>query len=245
MCKIKIKENTQIQNKNNIYNDNLTVVLSSFPDKQKIYDSDSSISFSDLRQHDIDIVNILYGNEDENTIATFSFNGLKNMLDIHQEILSRSLKRLKELGLISKTKLGYKTTKNGKIIFSKLKKISNQKKDEQKYYQIIQISVPFILPNQQIVQSLSGKWFNSLRWIGMTQNVSAYQLKWKDIEDFIEIVVYLSNNNISIETNDNPLKISKAFGYSTRIIEAIGNVIMKNNLILYPIHSNDFDQITN
>jgi DNA-binding Lrp family transcriptional regulator len=239
-----IKLKTQTKNKekyqNNKYN---TFILLEESDKEKI--DEDSISIADLRKTDIDILKILSENEDENTLAIFSFNGFKIRLNLHQEILSRSLKRLKELGLISKTKLGYKTTKNGKIIFSKLKKISNQKKDEQKYYQIIQISVPFILPNQQIVQSLSGKWFNSLRWIGMTQNVSAYQLKWKDIEEFIEIVVYLSNNNISIETNDNPLKISKAFGYSTRIIEAIGNVIMKNNLILYPIHSNDFDQITN
>ena len=232
------KSNEKYQN--NKYN---TFILLEESDKEKI--DEDSISIADLRKTDIDILKILSENEDENTIAIFSFNGFKIRLNLHQEILSRSLKRLKELGLISKTKLGYKSTKNGKIIFSKLKKISNQKKGEQKYYQIIQISVPFILPNQQIVQSLSGKWFNSLRWIGMTQNVSTYQLKWKDIEDFIEIVVYLSNHNISIETNDNPLKISKAFGYSTRIIESIGNVIMKNNLILYPIHTNDFDQITN
>ena len=240
MIKLKTQTKNNEKYQSNKYN---TFILLEESDKEKI--DEDSISIADLRKTDIDILKILSENEDENTIAIFSFNGFKIRLNLHQEILSRSLKRLKELGLISKTKLGYKSTKNGKIIFSKLKKISNQKKGEQKYYQIIQISVPFILPNQQIVQSLSGKWFNSLRWIGMTQNVSAYQLKWKDIEDFIEIVVYLSNNNISIETNDNPLKISKAFGYSTRIIEAIGNVIMKNNLILFPIHSNDFDQITN
>lgn len=240
MIKLKTQTKSNEKYQNNKYN---TFILLEESDKEKI--DEDSISIADLRKTDIDILKILSENEDENTIAIFSFNGFKIRLNLHQEILSRSLKRLKELGLISKTKLGYKSTKNGKIIFSKLKKISNQKKGEQKNSQIIQISVPFILPNQQIVQSLSGKWFNNLRWIGMTQNVSAYQLKWKDIEDFIEIVVYLSNNNISIETNDNPLKISKAFGYSTRIIEAIGNVIMKNNLILYPIHSNDFDQITN
>jgi predicted transcriptional regulator len=240
MIKLKTQTKSNKEYQNNKYN---TFILLEESAKERI--DEDSISITDLRKTDIDILKILSENEDENTIAIFSFNGFKIRLNLHQEILSRSLKRLKELGLIYKTKLGYKSTKNGKIIFSKLKKISNQKKGEQKYNQIIQISVPFILPNQQIVQSLSGKWFNSLRWIGMTQNASEYQLKWKDIEDFIEIVVYLSNNNISIETNDSPLKISKTFGYSTRIIEAIGNVIMKNNSILYPIHSNDFDQITN
>lgn len=244
ICKLKIQttDRSKNQNQNNINND-ITTVLLGESDKQKVYED--SISITDLRQSDIDILKILSENEDENTITTFSFNGLKIRLNLHQEILSRSLKRLKESGLIYKTKLGYKSTKNGKIIFSKLKRISNEKRSNQRYTQIIQVSVPFRLSHQQIVQNLLGKWFNSLRWIGMNQNATVYQLKWKDIEDFIEIILYLSNNNIIIETNENPLNISKAFGYSTRIIESIGNIIMKNSSIIYPINNKDFDQITN
>ncbi|HET8857313.1 MAG TPA: hypothetical protein VFM28_07275 [Nitrososphaeraceae archaeon] len=246
ICKLKIQTTdiSKNQNQNNINND-ITSILLGASDKQKV-NEDYSISITDLRQSDIDILKILSENEDENTIATFSFNGLKIKLNLHQEILSRSLKRLKELGLIYKTKLGYKSTKNGKIIISKLKRISKEKRSNLKYTQIMQVSVPFRLPNQQIVQNLSGKWFSNLRWIGMIQNVTGYQLKWKDIEDFIEIVLYLSNNNIIIETNDNPVNISKAFGYSTSIIESIGNVIIENNSIIYSINNNkDFDRITN
>ena len=246
ICKLKIQTTdiSKNQNQNNINND-ITSILLGGSDKQKV-NEDYSISITDLRQSDIDILKILSENEDENTIATFSFNGLKIKLNLHQEILSRSLKRLKELGLIYKTKLGYKSTKNGKIIISKLKRISKEKRSNLKYTQIMQVSVPFRLPNQQIVQNLSGKWFSNLRWIGMIQNVTGYQLKWKDIEDFIEIVLYLSNNNIIIETNDNPVNISKAFGYSTSIIESIGNVIIENNSIIYSINNNkDFDQIAN
>jgi predicted transcriptional regulator len=246
ICKLKIQitDISKNQNQNNI-NSDITSILLGASDKQKV-NEDYSISITDLRQSDIDILKILSENEDENTIATFSFNGLKIKLNLHQEILSRSLKRLKELGLIYKTKLGYKSTKNGKIIISKLKRISKEKRSNLKYTQIMQVSVPFRLPNQQIVQNLSGKWFSNLRWIGMIQNVTGYQLKWKDIEDFIEIVLYLSNNNIIIETNDNPVNISKAFGYSTSIIESIGNVIIENNSIIYSINNNkDFDRITN
>lgn len=248
MCKIKIKikENTQIQNKNNIDNDNLTILLTSFPRKQKIYDDDSSISLSDLRQHDIDIMNILHGNEDENTISTFSFNGLKSMLNIHQEILSRSLRRLQELGLIERTKLGYKSTKDGKIIFSNLKGSSNEERSSQtKYTQILQVYVPYKLVNKKIVQSISGKWFDNLRWVGMLQTLTGYQLKWKDIENCIEIVVFLSENNIIIETNDNPSDITKAFRYSTRIIESIGDIVNENKSLIYPIKNNDYNKIDN
>ncbi|HEX5981427.1 MAG TPA: hypothetical protein VFY77_02065, partial [Nitrososphaeraceae archaeon] len=137
--------------------------------------------------------------------------------------------------------------KKGKFIFSKLKSVLNEERNNQtKYIQIIHVSVPFQISNQQIVEKLAGKYFDSLRWIGMIQNIKGYQLKWKDIENFIEIVVYLSNNNIIIETNDdNLLNISKAFSYSTRIIESIGSLGMKNNLFIYPINNKDFNKITN
>ena len=245
ICELKKQTNKRFETLNKIDNNNNSILIESL-DNQKVYEDDF-ISVNDLRQSDIDILEILFDNGDENTIATFTFNGLKIRSNLHQEILSRSLKRLKELGLIDKTKLGYNFNKKGKFIFSKLKSIINEERNNQtKYIQIIHASVPFQISNQQIVEKLAGKYFGSLRWIGMIQNIKGYQLKWKDIENFIEIVVYLSNNNIIIETNDdNLLNISKAFSYSTRIIESIGNIGMKNNLFIYPINNKDFNKITN
>jgi DNA-binding Lrp family transcriptional regulator len=245
ICELKKQTNKGFETLNNIDNNNNFILIEPL-DNQKVYEDDF-ISVNDLRQSDIDILEMLFDNGDENTIATFTFNGLKIRSNLHQEILSRSLKRLKELGLIDKTKLGYNFNKKGKFIFSKLKSIINEERNNQtKYIQIIHASVPFQISNQQIVEKLAGKYFGSLRWIGMVQNIKGYQLKWKDIEILIEIVVYLSNNNIIIETNDdNLLNISKAFSYSTRIIESIGNIGMKNNLFIYPINNKDFNKITN
>jgi predicted transcriptional regulator len=245
ICELKIQTNKKSENLNNKDKGNNSIFAESL-DNQKV-NEDDFISVNDLRQSDIDILEILSDNEDENTIATFTFNGLKIISNLHQEILSRSLKRLKELGLVDKTKSGYNFNKKGKFIFSRFKSILNEERNSQtKYTQIIQVSVPFQISKQQIVQYLSGKYFGSLRWIGMIQNIKGYQLKWKDIENFIEIVVYLSHNNIIIETNDdNPLNISKAFSYSIRIIESIGNIGMKNNLFIYPINNKDINKITN
>ncbi len=240
VCKLKL-------NKNKTYNNNSDIVLVSLQSKSKAYDNET-ISIKDLRQTDIDILKILIDNKkNENTISIFSFNGLKIGLGIHQEILSRSLKRLKELEMIEKTKLGYKATENGEIIFFKLNKILNNKQNNQiKYTQILQVSIPFKIVNQQLVENIAGKWFDNLRWIGMIQNITGYQLKWKDLEDLIEIVVHISNNNIIIETNDNnTLHISKAFSYSTKILEWISKIIMKKNLIIYSINNRDFNRITN
>ena len=246
ICRLKTQTNEKCEKLNTMNKYNKDILLESL-NKQKVYEDDY-ISVNDLRQSDIDILEILFDNGDENTIATFTFNGLKVRSNLHQEILSRSLKRLKELGLVDKNETGYNLNKKGKLLFSELKNILNEKISNQtKYTQIIQLSVPFQIPNQQIVQNLSGKYFGSLRWIGMIQNIRGYQLKWKDIEDFMEIILHLSNNNIIIETNeDKELNISKAFSYSTKIIESIGSIGMKNNnLFIYPINDKEFNKITN
>ena len=246
ICRLKIQTNEKCEKLNTMNKYNKHILLESL-NKQKV-NEDDYISVNDLRQSDIDILEILFDNGDENTIATFTFNGLKVRSNLHQEILSRSLKRLKELGLVDKNETGYNLNKKGKLLFSELKNILNEKIINQtKYTQIIQLSVPFQIPNQQIVQNLSGKYFGSLRWIGMIQNIRGYQLKWKDIEDFMEIILHLSNNNIIIETNeDKELNISKAFSYSTKIIESIGSIGMKNNnLFIYPIKDKEFNKITN
>ncbi len=246
ICTLKTQTNEKCEKLNTMTKYNKDILLESL-NKQKV-NEDDYISVNDLRQSDIDILEILFDNGDENTIATFTFNGLKVRSNLHQEILSRSLKRLKELGLVDKNETGYNLNKKGKLLFSELKNILNEKINNQtKYTQIIQLSVPFQIPNQQIVQNLSGKYFGSLRWIGMIQNIRGYQLKWKDIEDFMEIILHLSNNNIIIETNENKgLNISKAFSYSTKIIESIGNIGMKNNnLFIYPINDKEFNKITN
>jgi DNA-binding HxlR family transcriptional regulator len=240
VCELKL-------NKNNKDNNNLNIFFASLPSKNKVYD-DETIAINDLRQTDIDILKVLIDNgENENTMAIFSFNGLKIKLNLHQEILSRSLKRLRELELIEKTKYGYKATKNGEIIFSKLDTILNNKQiSQRKYTQILQVCIPFKIINQQLVENLAGKWFNNLRWIGMIQNLTGYQLKWKDVENFIEIVVHISDNNIIIETNDNnSLHISKAFSYSTKILDWISEIIIEKNLLIYSINNRDFNRITN
>ena len=246
ICTLKTQTNEKCEKLNTMTKYNKDILLESL-NRQKV-NEDDYISVNDLRQSDIDILEILFDNGDENTIATFTFNGLKVRSNLHQEILSRSLKRLKELDLVDKNKTGYNLNKKGKLFFSELKKILYEKRNNQtKYTQIIQLSVPFQIPNQQIVQNLSGKYFGSLRWIGMIQNIRGYQLKWKDIEDFMEIILHLSNNNIIIETNEyKGLNISKAFSYSTKIIESIGSIGMKNNnLFIFPISDKEFNKITN
>jgi DNA-binding HxlR family transcriptional regulator len=247
ICKLRINKDCKTKNENIKSNNNLANLLTSSRDKDKdkqIEYYNKFISISDLRKTDIDILMVLLDSKDENTTSVFSFNGLKIRLNLHQEILSRSLRRLKELELIEKTKSGYKSTIDGKIIFSKL--VNTNQTDQRKNTQILQIYIPFKILNKQLVENLVGKWFGNLRWIGTVQSITGYQLRWKDIESFIEISVHISDTNIIVETNDNnPSNMSKAFSYSTKIIDLISNIVMRNNLLIYSINDMKFNRMQN
>lgn len=246
VCELKIENDFEIKKENNnTTNDNLPNLLTSNIDKYKqTVCEDKYISITDLRQTDIDILNILSGNKVENTITILSFNGLKIRLNVHQEKLSRSLKRLKQLELIEKTQTGYKSTITGKKIFSRLFKTKQH--TSRKNIQILEMYLPFKVLNKKVVDTIEGRWFGNLRWIGIIQSLTGYQLQWRDIENFIEITLHISDNNIIVETNDNnPLHMSKAFSYSTKIIAWISDIIMRKKLWINSINDMKFNRMQN
>lgn len=245
ICKLQINKDYKTKNENNKSTEKLSDLLTTKIDKhEQIANDDKFISEDDLRQADIDILKVLLSNKDEDMTSIFSFNGLKIKLKVHQEILSRSLRRLKQLELIEKTKSGYKPTNNGKIIFSRLFK--SKQSEPRKNIQIFQMYIPFKILNKQVAENLSGKWFGNLRWIGMTQSLTGYQLKWRNIENFIEISVHISDHNIIVETNENnPSHISKAFSHSAKIITWISDIVMRYNLFIYPINNMEFNRVHN
>src|SRR2546428_11667598 len=70
--------------------------------------------FSELEQsYEIDLTprdsNILHAIQDEG-LTVFAFDGLKRLLGVHQEMLSRVLDRLEDEGLLEKVSEGHRLT---------------------------------------------------------------------------------------------------------------------------------------
>ena len=96
------------------------------------------------------------------------------------------------------------------------------------------------------MKDLIGKWHENLRWIGIVQNITGYKLNWKDIEHFIEITMNISDNDVVIEINDDiPSSIIKAFKHSTKILDWMSSIAMKNNLLMYSIDYSKYNRIYN
>ena len=196
----------------------------------------NSLSINDFHNNDTKILSFL----NQETGANYSFKGLLRKLNLHQQSLTRALSRLEQMGLIEKSSLGYKLSKNGESIMtlsikSNLEKrggvleeggeVEGRKKNG--YVQLLQTYVPIDIKPDEIVHALIGKWFNNLRWIGMIESETGeYMLQWINDNNTFQIILRVISKYLIIETNaiSDKEKVEAMIG-SYRIFEQITKIL--------------------
>src|SRR3989454_11024200 len=153
--------------------------------------------FSELEQsEDIDLTprdsNILHAIQEEG-LTVFAFDGLKRLLGVHQEMLSRVLDRLEDEGLVEKVSEGYRLTVRGN------QQAPRPLSSTQPRIPIVQSLLPHDIDVQRIIAGLKGRWFGSLRWLGYSQNEEGTVLKWITEDDAIQIDAKFTEAFLSIE----------------------------------------------
>src|SRR5881296_4616802 len=136
--------------------------------------------------------NILQAIQEEG-LTVFAFDGLKRLLGVHQEMLSRVLDRLEDEGLVEKVSEGYRLTVRGK------QQAPRPLSSTQPRIPIVQSLLPHDVDVQRIIAGLKGRWFGSLRWLGYSQNQDGLVLKWITEEDEIQIDAKFTEAFLSIE----------------------------------------------
>lgn len=162
------------------------VVNSSNAEQQSIIVEDA-----DVRPNDHRILGAL--NEDR---SRYTFRGLMRKLDMHQETLARSLRRLDGLGLIAKSHFGYELSKKGEL-FSR-RHIANTRTE---YLPLLQTYIPSNVDAGSIVGSLAGRWFKNLRWLGMVEGETGHLLRWISEDGSFQLNLRIVGSYVIIETN--------------------------------------------
>jgi DNA-binding MarR family transcriptional regulator len=156
---------------------------------QIIIDNSADVSLDDFQTNDKKVLSLLNQDSDVND-NQYTFNGLVRKLGIHQQSLTRSLHRLESAGLVKKTDYGYKLIKNLDSILVKKsridlenlsKRISNQC---EQFEQILQLYIPTDIKVEDVVNKLLGKWFGTLRWIGIVEGDGGYVLQWASSDKY-------------------------------------------------------------
>jgi DNA-binding PadR family transcriptional regulator len=136
--------------------------------------------------------NILHAIQEEG-LTVFAFDGLKRLLGVHQEMLSRVLDRLEDEGLLEKMSEGYRLTDRGN------QQVARPLSSTQPRIPIVQSLLPHDIDVQRIISGLKGRWFGSLRWLGYSQNEDGLVLKWITEENNIQIDAKFTENYLSID----------------------------------------------
>src|SRR5918996_5250591 len=203
-------------------------------------DSQDSLSATDFHNNDNKILALL--NEDG---SNYSFKGLMRKLNLHQQSLSRALRRLEEMELVEKSPVGYQLSKAGATAMSRIDFLQQQqhKPKGSEYMQLLQTYIPLNVKASEVMRHLIGKWFKNLRWIGMIRSDTGYTLQWTSDDGAFQINLRLIADYIVIETNASTEKEKvQAMVDSYTIYEQITKV-MQSRLNAYVLDHRDASAI--
>jgi DNA-binding Lrp family transcriptional regulator len=160
----------------------------------------SSKVLNELHDNDNKILLMLKGNA--NGDPSYTFNGLVRELNMHQQSLSRSIKRLIDLGLIEQIKhYGFRLTKLGRRLGIATSSVNSNNK-YRKYSQLAYLDMHFTkFDIDSITSKLTGKWFENLRWVGKINDSGVSILKWKRYANSFGINVTIMQGSLIIESD--------------------------------------------
>ena len=116
------------------------------------------------------------GGLDERVLSTLqglagriAFNGLRRVLHAHPESLTRSLRRLEREGLVERADGGYRVLAEAPRL---------PESPELALRVLANVDLPPGAPADVVLGRLSGRWFGSLRWVGVVDRPDGRLLAW-------------------------------------------------------------------
>jgi predicted transcriptional regulator len=200
-------------------------------------DRETPPSMFDIHNNDTKILSLL--NE---AGSNYSFKGIMRKLDMHQQSLSRALHRLEEMGLVVKSDGGYSLGHGGEFIASQASSQVQQVRRE--FVQLLQSYIPVTsIRPQEVAQNLVGRWFKSLRWLGMVADSAGYSLQWSSAEGTYQVNLRIISDYIVIETNalSEKDKVDAMTG-SYAIFEHIAK-LLQNRVGAYSVGPNAYSEM--
>ena len=142
----------------------------------------------DLDEREREVLKLLSSEQN----AHLSFQGLRRRLGLHQETLTRTLKRLEEAHVIERSPEGYTLKGTG----------SNYSFAVQTNHSIAKPIVDVYLPSQidvtVLFQKLRGRWFSNFRWLGYSHDGSQLSMSWISEDGRMQLQARISGGKITI-----------------------------------------------
>jgi len=193
--------------------------------------------FSDASfgERDNDILDLI----SEEDLTMFSFDGLKRRSGLHPETLSRILGRLEQEGIVEKEPAG------GYNVTSKISDFlrPRQTSNGGSYVPLLQTFLPSDMSVQKLIYDLKGRWFGSLRWLGLSDNGENVTLKWITEDDDIQVDANISENALTIQAKFLQNRdFNTALKASYQLLAHISRLCSRSRLVRSVAYCGDSDQ---
>lgn len=110
---------------------------------------------------------------EEEELSVFTFDGLRRITGTHPETLSRSLGRLEDVGYVVKSPEGYSVTDKARETFALKPAYSGVRR-----VPVLHTFLPYEASLGTVVAALKGRWFDTIRWVGMADSEDGLVMKW-------------------------------------------------------------------
>lgn len=123
-----------------------------------------------------------------------AFSGLRRVLGVHPESLSRALRRLEREGLVERVDGGYRALGPGlpPAPATELRPIAR-------------VELPLGATAEVIESRLSGRWFGSLRWLGVVERPDGRLLAWAGRDGSGSVLLGIRDGTLRVYlTDDRP-----------------------------------------
>jgi len=125
--------------------------------------------------------------------ATYSFQGLRRKLGLHQEMLSRTLDRLEEQDLVERTEDGYRISFDRRA--SRLGGAGSASIEAR----AVTACLPHEVNPSLVLRSLKGRWFSEFRWLGYSAAPSGLTMSWISDDGRVQLRAKLLRNTLMID----------------------------------------------
>jgi DNA-binding transcriptional ArsR family regulator len=131
---------------------------------------------------------------EEEGLSIFTFDGLRRITGAHPETLSRSLERLEDDGLVVRSPEGYSVTDKAKETFSLRPAFGGTRR-----VPILHTFLPYEASAETIVAALKGRWFDTIRWVGMAESDDGLVMKWVTDDGSVMIDAKFSTGQLDVD----------------------------------------------
>jgi Mn-dependent DtxR family transcriptional regulator len=152
--------------------------------------------------------------------ARVAFQGLRRRLELHQEALSRTLRRLEREGLVAHDDKGYRLTEQG---FAALRGLPLHH-GRREVLPVVQAVLPPHVSAEGVAEHLAQRWFRGLRWYGQSEAPGETTLTWLAEPGNAMVRVRVAGGTLSLEVEVSPTAPGQGFAAARSVLAALAEV---------------------